>query len=357
MGKKYLYLFIIFFLISYSSLAYKALAGLWDSDLIEVLNLDDEGNLTIEKTITLSTTAEEIAISPNGIFAFSHSINIHSYSIDNNQNVTYIGDSYEGGVSFVSITTDLNYLMFFAWPNGNSGLQLYKINDDLSLSSTGSYIPYTSLLHPLYYKESKFNNTIIANNYEYKEIAIFRRNNDELIDTGQRIDITPYNGAGDLVITPNGRFAYISAGLPNATVCCEIFPNGDVTYKGVVNNVATACIRVTSDSKYLIMIDSYNSLYKIRSYRIETDGSLTLVCTIDNMELAQAMDITPDNKFVLVAWHYTSSTQTLSVFQLYSDGTLEKLDKDQIWSGGFSDIRFIPPYVTSTDDEIWEMYK
>jgi len=359
--KTLIILIIVIFLFNYCY-SYKALAGLWETDLIQVLNLDDDGNLSIEQTINLTTTAEQIAVSPNGRFAFSHSASIHAYTIDKNQNVTYIGDPYGSQVGDLTITTDLKYIIFTGWPGGISGYHLYKINNDLSLTSTGSCIPYSDTLSaPQGFQESIINNTIIADNSQHQEIAVFRRNEDVLFDTGVRIDITPYRGNGDLIITSNGRFCYIAGTDPYGIVYCEILTNGDVIYKGVaVENVGghtTPELTITSDSKYLLMIDSYKDPYKIRTYRIEMDGSLTLVFTIDNMELAQAIDLTPDNKYLVVAWNYTSSTQTISVFRLYSDGTLEKLDKDQTIPGGFSDIRFIPPYVTSADDEIWEMYK
>jgi len=350
--KTILLLFLILFS-NYFCFSYKAITGEVDSNNSHILNLDDDGNLTIEKTITLSTTAETIAVALNGKFAFSSSINIHAYSIDKNLNVTYIGDSYIGGVGHIAITSDLNYLMFFAWPNGNSGLQLYKINEDLSLSPTGSYIPYNETLDPLEYEESKINNIILANNSFYKEIAIFRRIEDQIFDTCQRISIDPYKGNADLVMTPNGRFCYISGAPPKSTVCCEILPDGNVVYKGcVLTEGSSQGNKITSDSRYLLTLGG-----GVWSLRIEDDGSLTFIDKSEDLPLAQGLAITPDNKYVYVAWNHNLQGQIISIFRLYPDGTLQKLDKDKLFPQIFTDTQFIPPYVTYTDDEIWEMYE
>lgn len=355
-------LFILLFLIYIYNFcfSYKAITGEVDSNNSHILNLDDEGNISIEETITLSTTAEIVAVSLNGKFAFSRSRPLHKYIIDKAQNVTYIGDFDPGTSGFITISTDLKYIIFKGWPDwpqGSPGIYLYKINDGLTLSPTGNFIPTNENLHPLEFQESKNSNIILANNYEYKEVAIFRRIEDQIFDTCQRISIAPYVGNLDLVITPNGRFCYIAGNEyvngENGTVCCEILPNGNVIYKGCVTTEGVSSMnKVTSDSRYLLTLGG-----AVHSFRIEDNGNLTLIYTSSKMENIQGLAITPDNKYVYVAWNHNLQGQIISIFRLYPDGTLEKLDKDKLFPQIFTDTQFIPPYVTSTDDEIWEMYE
>jgi 6-phosphogluconolactonase (cycloisomerase 2 family) len=212
----------------------------------------------------------------------------------------------------------------------------------------------------LYLAFSKYNNTILGNCGLIKSICVFRLNdNEQLIDTGLRLSTEPYRNNLDITITPDGRFCYTSGNDPLGVVYCEILPDGEVIYKGVaITGKYGQKLRTSNNSNFFFLLDEPYGYTDagIHSYRIEDDGRLTYIDSVLNIDYGECFDITLDDKYIVVNDLISPSQQRLSVIRLYPDGTLEKLDKDVILSGHFSDIRFIPPYVTAVDD-IWECYK
>ena len=359
--KKFLLLILVLLLVQINSYSYRAIACHFDSNIVQVLNLDDEGNLEIIDTIPTANNVEKIIMSPEGKFAYIYyGWEVEFLNIDKYQNIEYGGKALENrAISFASLSSNTKYFIY-RWGE----IRLFKINNDLTLIDTGSFIPFNYDLDPpeehfalREYVESKYNNTIIGNNWQIEQLCILNRTEDEeLIDTGQKISTEPYGANGSVIITPDGKYCYISGnsglGGVGGTVYCEISPDGEVIYKGLATDLCQSDhLRITRDGRFFVHLAN-----GIRDYRIEEDGSLTFINSITGLNLSQAFDVTPDNKYIVVSWNYNSYGQTVSVIRMYPDGTLEKLDKDQVWPGGFSDIRFIPPYVTSVDD-VWECYK
>lgn len=335
----------------------------FESNYIVILDLDENGNLSVFNTIQLDNETENILIPYSVDFAYTYYGYISIFNIENHKDVYYLGFSeLSYSTPYATISSDDKYLIITH--SVDACMKLFRINNDFSLTDIGNSLPIIfDLQHPekhfapIEYAESRYNNTIISNNYGLKQLCVLRRTEDEeLIDTGQRISTEPYGVDGIVVMTPNGRFCYVSGGYldTEATVYCEILPDGEVIYKGAViaGQKSSQLNRITQDSKYFI---NFNP--DVNCYKIEYDGSLTFIDSTGYFDMAQAFDVTPDNKYIVVSWNYNSYGQTVSVIRMYPDGTLEKLDKDQFFPGHFSDIRFIPTYVTSTDDEIWEMYK
>jgi hypothetical protein len=356
----FILLLIFFFNISVALFSYRAMTCYGgESNIVTILDLDSEGNLSIYETIPTEDQTDDIIMASDGKSAFPYLGDISIFEIDKNQNIIYLGGSpVMYACANATISYDNKYIV--TADSVETNLKLLRIENDLSLTYTGSYIDLDLDEGLVYMAFSKFNNTILGGCFKSKEIAVLRLlENEQLIDTEQRLSTDPYRNNIYIIITPNGRFCYTSGSAPYGVVCCEILPDGEVLYKGpVITGKWGTNFRVTSDSRFLIMIDLtdlYNGI--LRSYRIEDDGSLTEIDSIGNLPLLQTLDITPDNKYVLIAWDYRAATQQVSVIRLYNDGTLEKLDKDQTIPGAFSDIRFIPPYVTATDDAIWEMYE
>jgi hypothetical protein len=329
-----------------------------EANIVTILDLDSEGNVSIYQNIPTDDQTDKIIMASDGKSAFPYLGDISIFKIDKNQNVAYLGGS-PVMIACWSATISYDNKYIIAKDSAEATIKLLRIEDDFSLTYTGSNRKLNPEEGLLYMAFSKFNNTILGGCFKSKEIAILRLlDNEQLIDTEQRLSTDPYRNNTYIIVTQNGRFCYSSGTAPYGVVCCEILPDGEVLYKGpVITGKWGTNFRVTSDSRFLIMIDLTDLDNGIlRSYRIEDNGSLTEIDSMDNLRLLQTLDITPDNKYVLISWNYIGSSQTVSVIRLHSDGTLEKLNKDVILPGMFSDIRFIPPYVTSVDD-IWECYK
>ena len=364
MIKKLIILFLVILLIQISLFAYRAIACWFESNYVVLLDLDENGNLSVFNTIQLDNETENILIPFSVDFAYTYYGYISIFNIENNNDVYYLGFSdLSYSTTYATISSDDKYLIITH--SVDACIKLFRINSDFSLSDTGSFLPFNSDLDPpeehfspREYAESKYNNTIIGNNWQIKQLCILKRTEDEeLIDTGQRISTDPYGANNSVIITPNGRYCYISGnsglGGVGGTVYCEILPDGEVVYKGLATDLCQSNhLRITKDGRFFVHLAN-----GIRDYRIEENGNLTFINSITGLDLSQAFDVTPDNKYIVVSWNYNSYGQTVSVIRMYPDGTLEKLDKDQFFPGHFSDIRFIPPYVTSAEDEIWQMYE
>jgi len=364
--------FIIFIQICFSD--YKGIVGYFEKSEIQEFILDDEGNTTFGTTYTISHEPHKISVSPN-----SHLILVTSgpwgdgrvelFSTNNNLNLNYEGivlsnTFYNSPVTF-TINSRYVIIMHYRIDITDWTISLFKINDGF-LIDLNSYILFsTNNLNSLtILAMSKLGGTfcgVARRDYidSIYEMCVFKF--DEQTETisfpGQRILLTEIGGTRDTRISPNGRIcAHSEVGTDTAilTINPDGSVNEDVHYveyqDGGINNIVFS---PNFQYLYITYMGGYGTL---ESHQIDWDGTPTLIQYEKGDFIAtQAFDVTPDGKFGVIAHHYVPNYQTISVIKFNGDGTFQKLDKDFTMLGHFSDLKFIPPYVTSAEN--WEMYK
>ncbi len=173
---------------------------------------------------------------------------------------------------------------------------------------------------------------------------------------------TPYRGNWDMTGTSNGRLIVALSG--ESIMIHRIDDNGvpaTTTYDNQpfgtfgMTNVYKA--RITPDDRFLIIIalDDNN----VNSFNLSPSGTITPITQLTGFNVAQALAITPDGKFLVVTHHYTSGypEAILSVFKINEDGSLTYLpDKDVPLSYVVADIKFFPPQRWPTAAKNWTLY-
>ncbi|MCD6385287.1 hypothetical protein J7M23_05875 [Candidatus Sumerlaeota bacterium] len=169
---------------------------------------------------------------------------------------------------------------------------------------------------------------------------------------------TPYRGQFDMTSTSDGRWI---VALDNSSIMIhriddEGVPHTTSYYEPFgMRNLYRA--RFTPDDRYLLIIalDDNN----VNSFTVNPDGTLTPITQLTGFVLAQAMGITPDGKFMVVAHHYYGGQPAaiLSVFRINEDGTLSYLsDKDVPLPATVGEVKFFPPQRWPTAAHHWTQY-
>jgi len=368
---------IIILLIFYNKLCfsdYKGIVGYFDkSEEMQEFILDEEGNITFGINYDISHEPHKISISPNSKLILVTSGpwgdgRLDLFSIDSNLNLTYKGIALNNVAYYspVTFTPDSKYVIIICYRTDIEDwtISLFRIEEDL-LIDLSSYIPIpeNNLLSLIQLAMSSFGGTFcgVDRQDDIYEMCVFKfdEETETISFTGQRIPLTEIGGTRDTRTSSNGRTCAHSE-VGTATAILTINPDGsvneDVHYvayqDGGINNL------VFSPNSQYLYITYMGGSGTLESHHIDWDGTPTLIqYDKGDFEGAQAFDITPDGKFGVIAHHYVPNYQTVSVIKFNGDGTFQKLDKDFTMLGHFSDLKFIPPYVTSAEDEIWEMYE
>ncbi len=354
---------------------YKGIVGYFNkAEEMQEFILDEEGNITFGTTYDISHEPHNISVSPD-----SHLILVTSgpwgdgrlelFSTDKNLNLSYKGIVLNNVAYYSPVTFNPNsryvIIIYYRTDIEDWTISLFRIEVD-SLIDLGSYIliAENSLLSLNRLAMSKHGGTFcgVSRRDDIYEMCVFNfdEETETISFTGQRIPLTEIRGTRDTKISPNGRFC-AHAEIGRDTAILTINPDGSVnedvhyvSYQDIgINNLV-----FSPNSRYLY-ITYMGGSGTLESHYLDWDGTPTLIqYDKGNFDNAQAFDVTPDGKFGVIAHHYNiDGTQIISVIKFNGDGTFQKLDEDFTMSGHFSDLKFIPPYVTSTDNNIWQLYK
>jgi len=356
------------------SAQYKGMFAYFSPNIIQEFTMDEEGNISFSKIFNLNGEPRAISISPDIKIALvpAGGMLMEIFTIDKERNLYYKGlheyDTFWENPPIFSFDSKYMNTMFFREEIQRWTITLFRREGEYNFINTNKYIdlPGNSwTVNTL--AISKYFGTFLGFNHHEDDAEMLVFKFDELAEniyfTGQKIQTKPFEQDRDLTISSNGRYCCaIGFGIGhNDAIMLTINPDGTVNedFKFVIPQDINleSCI-FSPDSKYLY-ITSQGGYGTLSSYEINYDGTTTFIQVDKQYSLAQAFDITPDGKFGVISHHYSGDdgTQIVSVIKFHSDGTFEKLDKDFKMTGFFSYIKFIPPYVTSADDEIWEMYE
>ncbi len=174
---------------------------------------------------------------------------------------------------------------------------------------------------------------------------------------------TPHMGNVDLVQTSDGRLIVQLSSSGYLTIF-HVEDDGSltVTYDrylnpefGIVNIHGAA---ISPDDRFLFVIarDGNN----VNSFDLSTSGTITPITRLTGFVLAQALALTPDGRFLVVAHHYYGGypAAILSVFEVGEDGSLTYLSgKDVPLSNTVAELAFFPPATAlPTAAKNWTLY-
>ena len=170
---------------------------------------------------------------------------------------------------------------------------------------------------------------------------------------------TPYRGGFDMASTSDGRYMVAVGGdhVMVHRIDDEGVPHTTSYYMSFgMSNVNK--VRITPDDRYVILIALDNNT--VNSFELLPSGELSPVTQWVGFELAQALAITPDGEYLVVAQHFYSGypRAILSVFWIAPDGGIFWLsDKDVYHTDTIREITFFPPPDWPTPaHSTWTMY-
>jgi len=367
--KTFLFLLILF---SPSILfcQYKGVISYFERFEIQEFTMDEEGNIVFSNVFPVIKEPMYITIAPNREFlivsidGWTEKDRLELFSIDRDSNIHYekLLESENFWCNPPTFSPDSKYMITLYYREEISlwTINLFKIEEGYNFVNTGSFIDIDAnnlnRVHKL--TQVTNNGTFLGNNDNEMCVFKFDKNTETISFTGQRINISPINSTGDTILSPNERYcAHIGSSLgciltiePDGTV------NNDVHFLNTQDlNPNQICFSPNSSYLYISYVGGKGS---IESHQIFYNGENNIIQREIGYSVAEPMDITPDGKFIILANRRSIYGQWISIFRLYEDGTFQKLDKDiYLQNTSISDIKLIPPYVTSTNDEIWEMYK
>jgi DNA-binding beta-propeller fold protein YncE len=181
-----------------------------------------------------------------------------------------------------------------------------------------------------------------------------------LTDTGQLIDIGD-TGNGEVEVAPDNKYVYVTndSGSASGLVVLEIDENNNVTKKGrATGGSMQGCgeLIVSKDSKTVLLI----GIQGMEVYNVQENGDVIFNGQYFWLPLAQSAAMTPDGKYVVVAYDYRLEQEgllsTLAVFRMNSDGTVTNLDKDVTLENLPGEMKFYQLPTPSVDID-WQMYK
>jgi hypothetical protein len=139
----------------------------------------------------------------------------------------------------------------------------------------------------------------------------------------------------------------------------EIGTNNNVTLKGRANGGSMdGCgeLIVSKDSKTVLLI----GIQGMEVYNVQENGDVVFNGQYFWLPLAQSAAITPDGKFVVVAYDYRLEQEgllsTLAVFRMNFDGTVTNLNKDVTLDNLPGEMKFYQ-LPTPSVDIYWKVYE
>jgi 6-phosphogluconolactonase (cycloisomerase 2 family) len=332
--------------------SYTAAATVWEALYAQVIGLDAEGNIAVQETLAagggygtdLEPTSDGRLLVIDGATTPYGTV----YSV--RPSAVFNKTQELGRLYYFAVSSNNRYVVSYL-PTGDmyNELLVYEIQGD-HLQYKESAPRWGKSTHLVQY--SKYSGRFVTNNLTDKTLDIYLLTPDgHLMAEGSAISYEDYSDGSSFAISPDGRTCVMLGGWAHEIAVFRIHEDGEINYLETVNspegwNVSGAAFTPDSRIAIFIFVGAGGSEY-VQSYRIESNGRLTKVDALGNMQLAQSISITPDGNFALVSHHYYSNgEQTLSAIRIHHDATLTWLsDKDLVMMGHFFYSCFIPPQV------------
>ena len=338
--------------------AYRGFLDYFDEQLNTYITMDSEGNITMGDEFPEGKW--RLWPDPRGILALAAD---EDYSVDDSLKWYRIeGEEFVESLQRLPapynnpiVWTDTPFRVIIGhyphrvWqldPHTLTATLLCEYLDSNAVGSYASYVP--DLKYVFYNPPSAFD--------------LRRVNYDD--STGQitgpaTVFPTPYRGGFDMASTSDGR--YMVAIDASSIMVHRIDDEGTphtTSYKDAFGMGGLSKVRITPDDTYVIILSLDNNT--VNSFELLPSGELSPVTQWVGFELAQALAITPDGEYLVVAHHFYSGypRAILSVFWIAPDGGIFWLsDKDVYHTDTIREITFFPPPDWPTPARsTWTMY-
>ena len=340
---------------------YVGVVRLGECEYVQKIIIDSEGNIEIGSKYKVAGYPQRLDITKNGLVIIAnYSYNPPNYltlsilKINNNGEIINVRGYDLNGIGFESkITKDDKYCLTTHSVENNPQYEwgitvLELMEDDIN--------PYKRQFFPDEMAgELAISGTGLVFSLEISYIRILKIDNDGVLtNTEQIIDIDP--PLGEIEVAPDNKYVYVANDGPGSgLVVLEIDENNNVTKKGRANGGSMdGCgeLIVSKDSKTVLLI----GIQGMEVYNVQVNGDVVFNGQYFWLPLAQSAAMTPDGKFIVIAYDYHSYDSTLAVFRMNSDGTVTNLNKDIIFSPFPAEMKFYQLPTPSVDID-WQMYK
>jgi hypothetical protein len=338
---------------------YHGLIDYFDSAPNEFLTMDQEGNLSIVNTFTEGTW--ERWIDPRGIIMIGRDPDsaaddfIRWYRIEGE---TFVKSPHDIHIPFdyPILWTETPFRAIIGnypiqvWQFDPVSLNCWMLSEYYDEDARGGRGTFVKDLNMIFYDPSARS--------ELRRIYY----NPLTFEISGPVTIFPtiYSGSHDHVSTLDGR--YIVA-LDNSFVMIhriddEGIPH-TISYDHPFGMRNLYKARFLPNDRYVIIIANDDNT--VNSFELLTDGSLAPVTQWAGFDLAQALAVTHDGKYLIVSHHYYAGypRAILSVFSIGTDGSIVWLpDKDIYLNDMPRRLQFFPPPQWPTSaNPTWEIYE
>jgi len=361
---KKIVLFIIIFVVNtFVFSQYIGIVCLGESVYIQKIILDSDGNVTIGNLYTAIAWPIRLDITNNGLvlvanYSYGPTTPLSVFKIFNNGDVTKVRDYSLDGLGFESkITKDNKYCLITHSVENNPqyewGITVLELMENNINPYKRQFLPDETA------GELAISGTGLVFSSEISYIRILQIHSDGVLtNTGQLIYI---GSIGEIEVAPDDKYVYVTndKGGYSGLIVLEIDENNNVTLKGrATGGSMQGCgeLIVSNDSKTVLLI----GIQGMEVYNVQENGDVVFNGQYFWLPLAQSAAITPDGKFVVVAYDYRLEQEgllsTLAVFKMNSDGTVTNLNKDVTLENLPGEMKFYQLPTPSVDID-WQMYK
>ena len=333
---------------------------------LQIFSMDANGYLNLENRINTNGAPYIVKITNNGIVIIMNfnyypptAYTLSIFKINEIGLIQYIKDIDLGGVALnICITSDNKYLLVYH--------QIESIDDyGLSVLEIDDYDIKTPAKQFLSFKNLGISASKMAVNHQgvllttYKTpLNIFNVSTEGIITyISSNIELSKISSSGEMEFDYNGSRCYITT--ENGLSIIEVDEYKNVYLYGYVETYPELSnpgeIVITNSSKTIL--ESFNIQGNaVAIFRKQIDGSIKYEDKIE-MERPGAMAKTPDGKYVVVVYNYTSTYTNITVLMINPDESIIRLtEKDIISPPSISELAFYKLPETSVKTN-WQMYE
>jgi len=365
--KKFILLIIFLFFNPFVFAQYIGVVCLGESEYVQKITMDLDGNIQIGELYPSGYYPRRVDITDKGLvvvcnegYYYSLYLTLSVLRIDIKGNINKIRDYDLSGYSVeVKNTKDNKYCLVTHEVENNPqyewGITVLELMENDINPYKRQFFPDETV------GELAISGTGLVFGLESRYVQILQMDSDGVLtDTGQLIDIGD-TGNGEVEVAPDNKYAYVTndSGSASGLVVLEIDENNNVTKKGrATGSSMQGCgeLIVSKDSKTVLLI----GIQGMEVYNVQANGDVVFNGQYFWLPLAQSAAMTPDGKFVVIAYDYRLEQEgllsTLAVFKMNSDGTVTNLNKDVTLENLPGEMKFYQLPTPSVDID-WQMYE